>query len=246
MRPRAHSHNRHPRRPLPGISDLSAESASNTTAQAARARGPASRSHLDRPDSRRCDAAVSSAPPPTDPHCDQPAPRRGEANTTMNAVAPPTTRVRRSGGRARTPGVQGSMRWVRDRPVRSTRCRLLADKESAIHCCLTPGRDKPPQETPLTLTRSILRGVFGAKHGQCPDLYFRLDGDVFSAGPHTPARDDRQACLLAERGPPLDVGGVDHVPVALDVAVLGADHEQDQVVRIARIGHLAWRRRFDV
>ena len=32
--------------------------------------------------------------------------------------------------------------------------------------------------------------------------------------------------LVAESGPPLDVGGVDHVPVALDVAVLGADDEQ--------------------
>src|SRR5438876_7070619 len=55
----------------------------------------------------------------------------------------------------------------------------------------------------------------------------------------------RRRSGLAERGAPLDVGGVDHVAVALDVAVLAADDEEDGRL-VTGVRHLARRRRLNV
>ena len=57
----------------------------------------------------------------------------------------------------------------------------------------------------------------------------------------------RQAVVsLTEGRAPRDVGLVDHVAVALDVAVLAAHDEDDEIVRLARVRHPARGRRVDV
>ena len=50
----------------------------------------------------------------------------------------------------------------------------------------------------------------------------------------------------AERGASRDVGLVDHVAVALDVAAFAAHDEDHEIVRLARVRHPARRRRLDV
>ena len=64
--------------------------------------------------------------------------------------------------------------------------------------------------------------------------------------PRLPRLSSRRSLAAPERGSPRDVGLVDHVPVARDVAVLAADHEEHEVVLVARVRHLPRRRRVDV
>src|SRR3990170_5860323 len=79
----------------------------------------------------------------------------------------------------------------------------------------------------------------------------RASGCAIRRAPERPAHAPEMAISwhhssAPEAGAPLAVGFVDHVPVAPDVAVLTADHEEHEILALARVRDSAWRRRRDV
>src|SRR3990170_4917327 len=79
----------------------------------------------------------------------------------------------------------------------------------------------------------------------------RASGCAIRRAPERPAHAPEMAISwhhssAPEAGAPLAVGFVDHVPVALDVAVLTPDHEEHEILALARVRHPARCRRLDM